>query len=76
MTGVDTVGGVRIPAGYCGILGFRPSLGAVSHGGIIPISTSLDTVGMYCENCWYLSSLNLNNGLNNSQNQISGRSGY
>lgn len=47
--GVDTVGGVRIPAGYCGILGFRPSLGAVSHVGIIPISTSLDTVGWFAK---------------------------
>lgn len=47
MAGVDTVGGVRIPAGFCGILGFRPSHRAVSHVGIIPISTSLDTVGMH-----------------------------
>jgi len=46
ITGVDTSGGVRVPAGFCGVLGFRPSHGAVSHGGIIPVSTSLDTVGM------------------------------
>lgn len=45
-TGVDTVGGVRVPAGFCGVLGFRPSYGAVSHNGIIPVSKSLDTVGM------------------------------
>ncbi|KAH9763447.1 Outer envelope protein 64 [Citrus sinensis] len=42
--GIDTVGGVRVPSAFCGILGFRPSYGAVSHMGIIPISTSLDTV--------------------------------
>ena len=47
MAGIDTVGGVRVPAGFCGILGFRPSLGAVSHIGIIPVSTSLDTIGTY-----------------------------
>lgn len=47
--GVDTVGGVRIPAGFCGILGFRPSHGAVSHVGIIPISTSLDTIGWFAK---------------------------
>lgn len=46
MLGIDTVGGVRVPAGFCGILGFRPSYGAVSHMGIIPVSASLDTVGM------------------------------
>lgn len=45
--GVDTVGGVRQPAAYCGILGFRPSYGVVSHSGIIPISTSFDTVGWF-----------------------------
>lgn len=46
MSGVDTIGGVRVPAAYCGIMGFRPSHGAVPHMGIIPVSTSLDTVGM------------------------------
>lgn len=45
LAGIDTVGGVRVPSAFCGILGFRPSYGAVSHMGIIPISTSLDTVG-------------------------------
>ncbi|KAK2385679.1 translocon at the outer membrane of chloroplasts [Trifolium repens] len=47
--GVDTSGGVRVPAGFCGILGFRPSHGAVSHVGIIPVSTSLDTVGWFAK---------------------------
>ncbi|KAF7822244.1 Translocon at the outer membrane of chloroplasts 64 [Senna tora] len=47
--GLDTVGGVRVPAGFCGILGFRPSYGAVSHMGIIPVSTSLDTVGWFAK---------------------------
>lgn len=48
MAGIDTDGGVRVPAGYCGILGFQPSFGAVSHMGIIPVSQSLDVVGMPC----------------------------
>ncbi|XP_020091199.1 outer envelope protein 64, chloroplastic isoform X2 [Ananas comosus] len=43
--GVDTIGGVRVPGGFCGILGFRPSHAAVSNVGIIPVSPSLDTVG-------------------------------
>ncbi|XP_027344441.1 uncharacterized protein LOC113856680 [Abrus precatorius] len=47
--GIDTIGGVRVPAGFCGILGFRPSYGAVSHMGIIPISTSLDAVGWFAK---------------------------
>ncbi|KAK0587435.1 hypothetical protein LWI29_022778 [Acer saccharum] len=45
--GVDTVGGVRVPAAFCGVMGFRPSHGAVSQMGIIPVSTSLDTVGWF-----------------------------
>ncbi|KAG6746794.1 hypothetical protein POTOM_049161 [Populus tomentosa] len=44
--GVDTVGGVRVPAGFCGIIGFRPSYGAISKIGVLPVSASLDTVGM------------------------------
>ncbi|KAK4280692.1 hypothetical protein QN277_012280 [Acacia crassicarpa] len=47
--GIDTVGGVRVPAGFCGVLGFRPSYGAVSHMGIIPVATSLDTVGWFAK---------------------------
>nr|KAJ0193763.1 hypothetical protein LSAT_V11C800388690 [Lactuca sativa] len=47
LTGVDTVGGVRQPAGHCGILGFRPSYGSVLHSGIVPVSTSFDTVGWF-----------------------------
>ncbi|GAB4838459.1 Outer envelope protein 64, mitochondrial [Ancistrocladus abbreviatus] len=45
--GTDTVGCVRIPASYCGVLGFRPSHGAVSMIGMLPISQSLDTVGWF-----------------------------
>lgn len=48
--GTDTVGGVRVPAGFCGIIGFRPSHGAVSHMGIVPVSSSLDTVGWFAKN--------------------------
>lgn len=44
--GTDTTGCVRIPASFCGIIGFRPSHGAVSTIGILPNSQSLDAVGM------------------------------
>ncbi|KAJ3697731.1 hypothetical protein LUZ61_001436 [Rhynchospora tenuis] len=47
--GVDTVGGVRIPGAYCGVLGFRPSHSAVSNIGVIPVSPSLDTVGWFAK---------------------------
>ncbi|XP_047339739.1 translocon at the outer membrane of chloroplasts 64-like [Impatiens glandulifera] len=41
--GIDTDGGIRVPAACCGVLGFRPSHRAVSHTGIIPVSSSSDT---------------------------------
>ncbi|CAN8256794.1 unnamed protein product [Cochlearia groenlandica] len=45
--GIDTTGGVRIPASFCGILGFRPSQGTVSSVGVLPNSQSLETVGWF-----------------------------
>ncbi|KAL0452133.1 UNVERIFIED_CONTAM: Amidase 1 [Sesamum latifolium] len=45
--GTDTGGSVRVPASYCGILGFRPSHGVVSTSGVIPMAQSFDTVGWF-----------------------------
>ncbi|XP_059652488.1 amidase 1-like [Cornus florida] len=45
--GTDTGGSVRVPAAFCGILGFRPSHGAVSTTGVIPMAQSFDTVGWF-----------------------------
>lgn len=45
--GLDSGGDVRIPAAYCGVLGFRPSHGVVSCAGVIPVSQSLDAVGWF-----------------------------
>ncbi|KAG0557088.1 hypothetical protein KC19_11G101300 [Ceratodon purpureus] len=43
--GTDTAGSVRVPAAFCGILGFRPSHGAVPVVGVTPMAQSFDTVG-------------------------------
>jgi aspartyl-tRNA(Asn)/glutamyl-tRNA(Gln) amidotransferase subunit A len=43
--GTDTGGSVRIPASYCGVVGFKPTLGTIDTRGVLPLSPSLDTVG-------------------------------
>ena len=44
--GTDTGGSVRVPASYCGIIGWRPTHGAVPDGGIVALARSFDTVGV------------------------------
>jgi amidase len=44
--GTDTAGSVRVPASYCGIWGFRPTYGAISSIGVLPLGPSFDTVGI------------------------------
>ena len=43
--GTDTGGSIRIPASYCGGVGFKPSYGLVDDRGVFPLSWSLDHVG-------------------------------
>ncbi|KAG9458606.1 hypothetical protein H6P81_003114 [Aristolochia fimbriata] len=47
--GIDSIGGVRVPAACCGVLGFRPSHGAITNTGVIPVSPSLDTIGWFAK---------------------------
>ncbi len=40
-------GSVIRPAAFCGVVGFKPSFGAIPRGGILAQSPSLDTVGVF-----------------------------
>jgi len=43
--GSDTCGSIRIPSAYNSLFGLRPTIGLSSRSGVIPLSTSEDTVG-------------------------------
>jgi aspartyl-tRNA(Asn)/glutamyl-tRNA(Gln) amidotransferase subunit A len=44
--GTDTGASVRVPAALCGVTGFKPTIGRLKSDGVVPLSTTLDSVGV------------------------------
>jgi aspartyl-tRNA(Asn)/glutamyl-tRNA(Gln) amidotransferase subunit A len=43
--GSDTGGSCRIPAALCGIIGYKPTATRIPRDGVLPLSTTLDSIG-------------------------------
>lgn len=67
--GTETLGSLRIPASFCGVVSIKPTYGQVSNFGVFPLAWSLDTVGPISKNV-YDASLILENIIGFDKNDL------
>ncbi|WP_017798087.1 amidase [Oceanobacillus kimchii] len=48
--GTDTSGSVRVPAACCGVVGVKPTTGLIGMKGVMPLSWTLDHIGVIANN--------------------------
>ena len=48
--GTQTAGSIIRPASFCGVIGFKPSFGALDRTGVLKTSDTLDTIGLFSSN--------------------------
>lgn len=48
--GTQTIGSIIRPAAFCGVIGFKPTLGLIPLDGVVPFSPSADHAGLFARN--------------------------